>query len=400
MIIETVIAILLGVTSGCFTGITPGIHINLISAIVLSISPLLSGHISLTTIGVFIIAMSVTHTFLDSIPGIYLGAPDESHALTVLPGHKMLLSGKGNLAVGLTIIGSFFSLLLCTMLVPFLIKITEIVYPIIKDYIGYILLGVIAYLIYQGKNRLESTLIFLLSGTLGLIVLNLKNIENPLFPLLSGLFGFSVLLISLKDNNKIPKQGHSENIDVENKDIIHAVSRATVFGFIASFLPGFGSSQAAILASKTMKQASTESFMILVGGINTVNMTLSLGTLYLLEKARNGAVLAVSVIIGDFTMGHLLLYLSTGIIAGSIAVTLAMIISKFFANMISKIDYRMLISGILVVITIMTIILSGFTGFLILVTATGLGIMAGLLNVGKNNCLGCLIIPVILFFLI
>ncbi|MFP4111826.1 MAG: tripartite tricarboxylate transporter permease, partial [Candidatus Woesearchaeota archaeon] len=331
---------------------------------------------------------------------IYLGAPDESHALTVLPGHKMLLSGKGNLAVGLTIIGSFFSLLLCTMLVPFLIKITEIVYPIIKDYIGYILLGVIAYLIYQGKNRLESTLIFLLSGTLGLIVLNLKNIENPLFPLLSGLFGFSVLLISLKDNNKIPKQGHSENIDVENKDIIHAVSRATVFGFIASFLPGFGSSQAAILASKTMKQASTESFMILVGGINTVNMTLSLGTLYLLEKARNGAVLAVSVIIGDFTMGHLLLYLSTGIIAGSIAVTLAMIISKFFANMISKIDYRMLISGILVVITIMTIILSGFTGFLILVTATGLGIMAGLLNVGKNNCLGCLIIPVILFFLI
>jgi len=42
---------------------------------------------------VFIIAMSVTHTFLDALPAIFLGAPDADQVLNVLPGHRLLLQG-------------------------------------------------------------------------------------------------------------------------------------------------------------------------------------------------------------------------------------------------------------------------------------------------------------------
>jgi putative membrane protein len=35
-----------------------------------------------------------------------LGAPDESKALNVLPGHRMLMEGKGFEAVKLNVIGS------------------------------------------------------------------------------------------------------------------------------------------------------------------------------------------------------------------------------------------------------------------------------------------------------
>ena len=95
---------------------------------------------------IFIIAMSITHTFLDSIPGIYLGAPDEAMALSILPGHKMLLKGEGHNALKLTVIGSFFSLVLCLLLSPFLIKIVTFAYPIVKNYIGQILIVVITYI--------------------------------------------------------------------------------------------------------------------------------------------------------------------------------------------------------------------------------------------------------------
>ena len=118
MFIEILVMIVLGVLFGVVTGLTPGIHINLVALLVVSFSPLLLGFVSPLSLGVFIIAMSVNHSFLDSIPGVYLGAPDEDQALNVLPGHKMLLKGEGYKAVKLTLIGSFFSLILCLLLSP------------------------------------------------------------------------------------------------------------------------------------------------------------------------------------------------------------------------------------------------------------------------------------------
>ena len=41
MFSETLLALLLGVLAGTFTGLTPGIHVNLIALLTLSFSPLL-----------------------------------------------------------------------------------------------------------------------------------------------------------------------------------------------------------------------------------------------------------------------------------------------------------------------------------------------------------------------
>jgi len=94
MILEILIALLLGVCAGTISGLTPGIHVNLISLILISLSSYFLGFTSPIVLGVFIISMAVTHTFLDSIPSIFLGAPDADMALGVLPGHKLLLKEK------------------------------------------------------------------------------------------------------------------------------------------------------------------------------------------------------------------------------------------------------------------------------------------------------------------
>ena len=113
----------LGVLTGVLTGILPGLHVNNIALIFLSLSGtivsafgfLLDYGIStdfiLVLICVYIISVSISHTFHDIIPSTFLGAPDEDKALSVLPAHSLLLEGKGYEAVALSAIGSYGAIL-------------------------------------------------------------------------------------------------------------------------------------------------------------------------------------------------------------------------------------------------------------------------------------------------
>ena len=116
-----ILALLSGILAGIFTGLVPGIHINLIAATILSLS--LQSKFQTTTILIFITAMAITHTFLDFIPSIFLGAPSEETALSVLPGHHFLLQGKANQAIKLTTIGSTIAIILTLILLPIFLKI-------------------------------------------------------------------------------------------------------------------------------------------------------------------------------------------------------------------------------------------------------------------------------------
>ena len=165
MLIEILIAILIGCFLGIITGLTPGIHINLVSVIILSLAPFLSQYISILTLAIVIIAMSVTHTFLDALPSIFLGAPDSGMELSVLPGHKLLLEGRGYEAVVLTAIGSLFAVILMVAFAPIGLPFIKIIYPIIQKYIPYILIFFSILLIYrERKSRSLALIIFLLAG--------------------------------------------------------------------------------------------------------------------------------------------------------------------------------------------------------------------------------------------
>ena len=184
MLLEILIAILIGCFLGIITGLTPGIHINLVAVIILSLTPLLSQYVSILTLAVAIITMSITHTFLDALPSIFLGAPDSGLELSVLPGHKLLLEGRGYEAVVLTAIGSLFAVILMVAFAPIGLPLIKTIYPIIQNFIPYILILFSILLIYRDtKSKSLALIIFLLSGVLGLITLNLQ-LKEPLFPLL------------------------------------------------------------------------------------------------------------------------------------------------------------------------------------------------------------------------
>jgi len=274
MFLEFLIAALLGILAGIFTGLIPGIHINLVSLLVVSSSAYLLDIFSFTALGVFIISMAITHTFLDVLPAIFLGAPDADTALGVLPGHRLLLQGMGYEAVKLTVIGSLSSLILALLLFPLFILIVPNIYEGIQPFIGYLLLIIAAYmiLIERGLNgKFWAFLVFSMAGILGLIDLTMPNLKQPLFPMLSGLFGVSMLIVSLSNKVEIPKQRITDTIKIPKFENIRALIAGTLSGSFVSFFPGLGPAQAAILGSQIMGKLSTYSFLILVGSINTVN---------------------------------------------------------------------------------------------------------------------------------
>ena len=401
LFIEVIIAIILGIFSGVITGLIPGIHVNLISVLVVSFSSVLLTFLSPYLIAIYIISLAITHTFLDSIPSIYLGAPDEAQALNALPGHRLLQRGEGHNAIVCTVIGSLGCLILSLLLFPIFLVSMEKIYPIMKGLLGYILSLVMILMISKDKGkRFKSLLCFLSAGTLGLIVFSIPNLEQPLLPLLSGLFGVSILIHSFLSNSAIPVQVIDKKLNLSKKNLIKSVSAASGVGFIAAFLPGFSSSQAAIVATNIVGDVGDEGFLTLVGGINTANMLISIGTIYALDKARNGAIVAVKELLGNIQLQEVILFLSVALLVGGLASLLALRISKSFAKYIVKVNYKRLIISIILLISGMVFYFDGLIGLIILVTAVAIGLVTSFWQVGKNHLMGCLILPVILYFIL
>jgi|SRR3989344_5003842 len=397
--LELLIVVILGILLGFICGIIPGVHPNAVSVILITISPLLLSYVSPIALAVLIVAVAVSNSIIDTLPSIYLGAPDaDSNAMNVLPGHKMLLEGKGHEAVVLTVTGSLLGLIFAIVSIPPLTVILKNGYPIIRDYLAFIIIATMAFLILREKNKIWALIVFLLAGILGIATINLQ-IKESLFPLFSGLFGISTLILGLKNKVKIPKQENTE-VDIKKRNVFKAVATSLISGSIVSMLPGLGSAQGAILGSSIIKEKNPKSFLIMVGGISTVDFIISFVSIYTLDKARNGSIVAISKILETFTTNDLILFIAIALIAGGISAVITIKISKISSNYISKINYRWLSITIIVGITIAVAIISGAIGLLVLITAIFLGMLPDLKETGKSHLMGCLILPVILFFLL
>ena len=304
MFIEIFAAILVGSLFGIVTGITPGIHINLVAALLLVISPVLLHYFSPIILASVIISMSIVHTFLDFIPGCFLGAPDESTAMAIMPTHRLLLEGKGFEAVKLATIGSFLGLLVVLIMLPALILGVPWIFNNLKNYIGIILLAVAFYMISREKGvkgKFWALFIFVISGILGILTFSL-DIKDPLFPMLSGMFGISMLLTSLSQKVRIPEQKISNELEIPRGELGKSIFAGTISGTLVSIFPGMGPAQAAILGSGLVGKTREYMYIVLIGAIGTVSMMLSLITLYTIDKARNGSIVVVQKLLGQINL--------------------------------------------------------------------------------------------------
>lgn len=107
-------AVCIGSAIGTFTGAIPGIHVNTAAAVLAAAYPAAAGIVQVLTgpehapavVACCIFAASTVHSFVDFVPSVFIGAPDTDDVLSVLPGHRLLMEGRGMAAVRAAAVGS------------------------------------------------------------------------------------------------------------------------------------------------------------------------------------------------------------------------------------------------------------------------------------------------------
>ncbi len=399
MLIQIILAIFLGNLVGVFTGLIPGIHVNLIGVFLISLSSTFLFNINPLYLVIFIVAIAITHIFIDFIPSIFLGCPDTDTELSVLPGHELLKKGEGYEAIMLAAYGSLAAVFILILIAyPSILFFTKI-YTLTKNIIPYILIAISGILILMEKRKSYALLVFLLTGILGFSVLNLQNLKEPLLPLLTGLFGSSMLIMSIKNKPEIPEQ--KTEFQFEKKKMFKPIFGSLIASPLCGFLPALGSGQAAILGQTitNAKKEDNKSFLILLGAVNILVMGFSFITLYLLSKTRTGAAYAIKELLGNLSLNGLILILIAVLLSGIIAFFLTKFLAKVFSSRINKINYSLFSKIALVILVVIVFLVSGILGLLILIISTFTGIYCISLAVKRTNMMGCLLIPTILFYL-
>ncbi|HDJ96530.1 MAG TPA: hypothetical protein ENG45_00475 [Candidatus Aenigmarchaeota archaeon] len=391
---------LFGILVGVVTGLLPSFHINNLIPLLLSLSFIFPTNYELA---IFIVSVAITQIFISYIPSVFLGAPSEDTALSVLPGHRLLLQGRGYEAITIVVFSSLISLIMSLVLIFILSNSFKWLYEATRAYVAYLILFVILLMIFSEKRLKRIVLasfIFLLSGFLGILVLgsSLVSQQNVLFPTLSGLFGLSTVIISMSERSRIPYQEWSATIKMRSIDFLKAVLLGSIAGIIVGFLPAIGVSQAATMMQYLGGLGEARAFLATVSSVNIANEVFSLNSLYLVNNPRSGASVAIQRIMGNLTFNDVLLLIGVICFVAGIASAITLFLGKRIPRILAKLNYKFISICVIVFITTLVFIFTGIFGLLILFTSTSTGILAISLRVRRSHCMGVLLLPSLLFF--
>jgi len=407
-----------GLFLGIVSGLTPGLHINNFAAMLLAISPAAMAHgLSPYHMAVIVLAASISQTFFDCIPAVFLGAPDSDTALTVLPGHSLMLDGRGIEAVRLSALGSAGSVAVALLLVGPLSLVFSSYYDSIMKYVGLLLLAIALLMIkteegprIEGRGSLVhwkyktlAAALFLTSGLLGMFAFSREGLlDSPmglepqvLLPLLSGIFGASSLLISLTSQAELPEQEETE-IRLPSRSLAMSAFFGGLGGSVVAWIPGVSPSVAA-LCTRLGSPASAEEFLVSIAGVNTANALFSLVALYAIGRARSGAAAAISDLI-DMNLSIMVQMMAVVVAVAAISYLCVIGTAKAAAKAISRINYQWLCYVVLASLAAMSLLLTGWFGLFIFFLSTLIGLIAPLVGIQRIHAMGVLMLPLIVYY--
>lgn len=432
---------LIGTLVGSFSGLAPGIHVNTLAAWAVAahvaFSSWVSGALgvseydSLVVLSAFLASAMIAHEFTQIIPSVFLGAPEPDTSLTVYPGHRLLHKGLGQQAIIASAAGTLVGALAALVLI---LPLRAIMGPPLNGYdavepaIPYILMLIVAMLVllerrsnfHEGWGARATALgVFTISGVFGHIVLNAGGLSIPpeqvLFPIFTGLFGISTLLFSLKGKeSKIPKQLTVpfklaiDSIRFEKKRTAKTFI-SSLSGALVSFFPGVSGAQATSIANIVTRGDASEprSYIYHISAIKISSSIFSIMALFTILKGRSGVAVAISNLFPSVEMWSdmadppelMLLMLVSMALALVISFFLLLLIGGFLAKHFHKVRPKPLSIVVIVFLTVMVTLFTGPMGLVVMLIATGIGLLAPILGVSRVHLMGVLILPVIVYYL-
>ena len=433
----------LGFLTGILTGLLPGLHVNNIALILLSLSGMLvsffsflnvygvSSDIILLMICIFIVTNAISHSFHDFLPSSFLGAPDEDTALSVLPAHSLLLDGRGFEAIVYSALGSYGAILFCFLLlfpVRFIIGEPLFFYDTLREIMFFVLIAISILMIATEKGKIDildkgsvspsvlgiffAFFVFILSGVFGFLIFDL-SVDSPiglsspvLFPALAGLFGTPTLLKSVLTKPCIPHQKTCEPVFdwKTRRSSILSIVTGGLGGILVSIIPGITSATGTILAMTARGESDKRQTITTISAVNTACAFFVIVMMFVILKPRSGAAIAAMELISvsewrGFLLPSSLIYLLIAIlIAGNLSYFSFLKIGKFFAEKFDKIPYFPLVKATILLVVVLVFLFTGFIGLVVLFVATGIGLLPVEWGVRRSHCMGVLLIPIIYCF--
>lgn len=377
----------LGIAAGVVAGLVPGIHSNTIAfmALLLPLEKNLS-------FAVFLTSMSVTNSIVDAVPTILLGAPSEENAAGILPGHEMLMRGRGLEAIMLVVFGGLSAIIAGIFLLPVFYSLATKYETVVPIVIPVVTAASFAMMVASEKKALHALAVAVLSGALGII--SLQKVENAVFVLITGFFGITGLVETVTGNVQPPKQ----TLEVSGKTGLRLpLLAAFTSGFTALF-PGIGPTQATVTITNFVKGIDSKSYLVLTGGINVGNVMFSILMLYAIEKGRTGLAVALQNFI-SMDLNMLFILLAAAAMAAGAAVILTEKIAVAAASKVTGKSYRKISALVLAFLVALVGLTSGVHGLIACLAATGTALFCTRSGVRRSQCMAFLLFPTLVFYL-
>jgi len=382
------LAILAGIALGLIAGIVPGLHPNTIAAVLSSLG------IDAQLLPFAIIALAAAATVFESLRAIFLFIPDTGTVLTLLPGHRMLMQGRGMRAVAICSLAFIASTALAVLLLPLSLVLFPALYLVIAPITPLLLLALSLVLLAserKSRNVASAALCFTLAGALGLLLFNYPVVPEPLFPAFAGLFAVSGLVMGMARQRPLPPQRPAGSAPLS---LLPIIAIGTLLAALADLLPGLSSpAQIAVFAS-IFTYMNSERFLALTSSIASSHLIFALSALLTTGKARIGALAIAGEAVSRLTPEWVFAMAGTALFATGAAAFLLMPLARKAVPLLASVRQRELNALVLAYLVSLIFLLGGGApGLLVAAVASFIGALPPLLGVRRTHVMGFILLP-------
>ncbi len=412
-----------GALIASFLACLPGLHIYNVAGLLILFGGRLASVIPPgAPLALFLLGLVTGYAILNTVPSIFLAAPDESTAFVVLPGSKYLMQGRGYEAATLAGLGGLGGLLAVVVSSPLASSLFPVLRAILSPHLGWILTAVTAFLLMSEwpkggdhpPTRLgrlieawtglgAGLLTFGLSGLLGLVltyrnVVPLQAAAQNLVPAFVGLFAIPGVIQNLVGRTRIPEQHIGTSVDVTPALLARGVLAGLLGGTFAAFFPVVSGGIGALLAGHATAARDDRLFIVSQGASKAVYYVGGFLLFFVpgLGLTRGGMAWLLSTV---YEPGAPQVYFAAvaGVAcAGAISLFLLLGLSRAAIALIRRVEYRRLSAATLVLLVALVFALTGPGGLLVALAATGIGLIPIAFGCRRMNCMGVILVPIIL----
>lgn len=386
-----------GIALGTVSGLLPGLHANNMAFLLAGVAPSVPG--PRLYVAMAMLAAGVVHTFLDVVPSLALGVPDAAMAAVALPGHRLVLAGRGREALRLSAVGSGGAVVLAVPLAVPVTRIMTAAWPTVRAHLTLVILAVAVGLVVTEGSPMAmagAAVSLLASGLLGLATLELSpdaplSAGGLLVPLFAGLFGAPVLVDAIGGTG-IPPQG-DPGIAVTGREAAGLTGVGTVAGAVVGYVPAVSSAVAATGALLAVPgRYGARGFLIATSGVNTANAIFALFALITIGSPRTGVLVAVEAVGGPVSLPHLLVAVAT---AGAVGFVLVLAVGDRYLAVVGRLDPTALSVGILAGLAGLSYLFAGRIGVVAYLAAAVVGLVPPRFRARRASLMGVLFGPLV-----